>query len=156
MKKFSKSNLRRQSQSFKIPKKKKFTIEFCQCHQMNHYQPCPNIKEKLRKIYRAICLRYADGLLVQKVLSKDNQQLQNTVLGNTVFIHFEFYFLTLVTNQRSFLQTSRHEILRYDSLRLYEESLAKFFNDFVLFSAYLIHFLVKKFESSSFQFTPHF
>ena len=53
----------------------------------------------MRKIYRVTCLRYVDGLLVYKVFSKDNQQLQNTILGYTTFTHFEFYFLSLVTNQ---------------------------------------------------------
>ena len=96
---FSKSILRRQRQTFRIPKKKRFTIEFCRYHQMNHHWPCPNVREKMRKIYRVIRLRYVDGLLVQKVLSKDNQQLQNTILGYTTFIHFELYFLSLVPNQ---------------------------------------------------------
>ena len=61
---FSKSILRRQRQTFRIPKKKRFTIEFCRCHQMNHHRPCPNVREKMRKIYRVIRLRYVDGLLV--------------------------------------------------------------------------------------------
>ena len=61
---FSKSILRRQRQTFRIPKKKRFTIEFCRYHQMNHHWPCPNVREKMRKIYRVIRLRCVDGLLV--------------------------------------------------------------------------------------------
>ena len=97
---FPKSILRRQGQSFRIPKKIRITIEFCQWHQMNHHRPCPNnVREKMRKNYRAIRSRYVDGRLVQKILSKDSQQLQITILGYTKFIRLGFYFLRLVTNQ---------------------------------------------------------
>ena len=44
-----KSILRRQRQTFRIPKKKRFTIEFCRCHQMNHNRPCPNVRGKDEK-----------------------------------------------------------------------------------------------------------
>ena len=55
---FSKRIFRQQRQSFKIPKNKRFTIESCRCHQMKHHWLCPNVSEKIRKIYRVIRLRY--------------------------------------------------------------------------------------------------
>ena len=104
---------------------------------MNHHRPCSNIKEKMRKIYRVIFFRYVDGLLVWKVLSKDNQQFQNTVLGYTTFIHLRFNFLVKLPTNNQFCK--HHAMSFWDTICycLYQESL-------MLFSAYSIHFLMKK------------
>ena len=75
---------------------------------MNHHRPCPNkVREKMRKNYRVIRSRYVDGKLVQKILSKDSQQLQITVLGYTKFIgiyitpvYFEIRFPNAFINNR--------------------------------------------------------
>ena len=104
---------------------------------MNHHRPCSNIKEKMRKIYRVIfsdmlmdcwCGKFCRKIISSsKILFWDIQRL--SIL--------RFNFLVKLPTNNQFCK--HHAMSFWDTICycLYQESL-------MLFSAYSIHFLMKK------------